>query len=415
MESYSKSVELKESRRWTGNITSNYGFSLFTGGTVNFDESKSMSGYKNPLWKEQIKAHQDATTDFVGSERSFSAPTVTYWANRKFWDGSEEFDTLTDVLALHALAPNAVDNSYLPTVVARAKARFVNNIREVQTTFQGGVFLGELTETLRTLTNPAKSLRRGLSDYLKDLKRMRSRAPSSPKRRRKFVRDTWLEYAFGWAPLINDISAANDLLQSPGFQPNPYVKVTAEDSRKDLGPIVFVDEQSRYSSSLIVTRRSYQDETQTSVKLRGQVMAQVQNPLKRRLARVGLGPNDFLPTLWELVPWSFVVDYFTNIGDIVNAWSLLESNASWYNMTTRVVTTRETMVAPVQLVDAPPPNWTRSYVSGATTSAFAQIKSVNRSVPVTLVPDFRFELPGFGTKWINLAALSTQLARLRPY
>lgn len=43
--------------------------------------------------------------------------------------------------------------------------------------------------------------------------------------------------------------------------------------------------------------------------------------------RMGLTIQEFVPTVWELIPYSFVVDYFTNIGDVVNyAYS---ANLNW--------------------------------------------------------------------------------------
>jgi len=35
----------------------------------------------------------------------------------------------------------------------------------------------------------------------------------------------------------------------------------------------------------------------------------------------GFQPSEFLPTAWELLPWSFLADYFSNIGDCLTAWS----------------------------------------------------------------------------------------------
>lgn len=39
------------------------------------------------------------------------------------------------------------------------------------------------------------------------------------------------------------------------------------------------------------------------------------------LSALGLQP---LPTLWELLPWSFVMDWFLNIGTFLEAWTTKE-------------------------------------------------------------------------------------------
>jgi hypothetical protein len=34
---------------------------------------------------------------------------------------------------------------------------------------------------------------------------------------------------------------------------------------------------------------------------------------------LGLHPRNLIPTLWEIMPWSWMIDYFSNVGDIVNS------------------------------------------------------------------------------------------------
>jgi hypothetical protein len=46
---------------------------------------------------------------------------------------------------------------------------------------------------------------------------------------------------------------------------------------------------------------------------------------------VGLHPSNWLPTAWELLPYSFVYDYFANIGDIINAATVQQSDMTFGN------------------------------------------------------------------------------------
>jgi len=43
-----------------------------------------------------------------------------------------------------------------------------------------------------------------------------------------------------------------------------------------------------------------------------------------------VAPTDFIPTLWELLPWSWVFDYFTTIGDVLSDYFQSDANESFY-------------------------------------------------------------------------------------
>jgi hypothetical protein len=46
-------------------------------------------------------------------------------------------------------------------------------------------------------------------------------------------------------------------------------------------------------------------------------------------ATLGFSWESFVPTVWELVPYSFILDYFTNIGDVLSAGLLVQSHLAW--------------------------------------------------------------------------------------
>lgn len=109
----------------------------------------------------------------------------------------------------------------------------------------------------------------------------------------------WLEYTFGWVPLITDIGTAVDVLQGPA--PNPVVKgrgtVYAE--------VPFAEYNSRVSS----TRYNLNEGT-LSTRIRCQYVARILIDNPDLYLANQLGFVNPAQVLWDAVPFSFVVDWF---------------------------------------------------------------------------------------------------------
>lgn len=111
----------------------------------------------------------------------------------------------------------------------------------------------------------------------------------------------WLEYSFGWKPLIQDIWNALDVLQRP---PPPQVVRGRGTSR---GQWIF--------KGPVPNRETFVCQSVVRVQLIGDV--EVSNPNLWLLNQLGLiNPAS---VAWELVPWSFVVDWFTNLGQVIGS------------------------------------------------------------------------------------------------
>jgi hypothetical protein len=125
--------------------------------------------------------------------------------------------------------------------------------------------------------------------------------------------------------------------------------------------------------------------------------------------------EDFVPTVWELIPYSFVADYFTNIGDIISAFSYGNMNLRWSTRTQVVKAIAVNNSASPRLNDTNPINIIEFGIDDGSSTITRRIVD-RKNYNGGFVPSLRFEIPGAdSSKWINLAALKNGQRRLTPY
>lgn len=132
---------------------------------------------------------------------------------------------------------------------------------------------------------------------------------------KKSFASNWLEYYFGWLPLIGDIGSAVDVLQSP--LKNQFVKGGAKSSI----PTVFLQPYTVYENPSAVNnvcyRLSYEKVTVDIMGASQGCSVAVSNP-NLWLANQ-LGFVNPATVAWELIPFSFVVDWFVNVEQFLSS------------------------------------------------------------------------------------------------
>lgn len=120
----------------------------------------------------------------------------------------------------------------------------------------------------------------------------------------KTLADNWLEYSFGFKPLIEDINQCLKALTSrPETTSHVLVVKTGTSFDDDT-----LDEVNTFKKS-------------TQLSLRYQCNVRISDPNVHLANRMGfLNP---LEAIWEIIPFSFAVDYFANVGDLVSSLSAL--------------------------------------------------------------------------------------------
>lgn len=182
--------------------------------------------------------------------------------------------------------------------------------------------IGMLCKALRLLRTPIKDALRALGTTLKEaLATQRSRI-----RLWKKACDLWLEIRYGWRPFIYDAMALWDANVRAGSANHRLTKVKVVDNNEValLGHPWFSYESifptAAYAAVDIRLQR-YVKTGQTA-----DFNAMVTGP-----ARV-FGAYDIVGTAWELIPFSWVVDKFINLGNVAQALQaalLVDERIGW--------------------------------------------------------------------------------------
>lgn len=379
------------------------------------------TGDRVPSWRSKVRNRLNASSAMSGEYSRYKAsPGWCKYSYKHLGTGQTLVAEYQGDIAACQMPQSAptVPMSLDTEAQRRAYYKAISEIRALQRSFQGGVFLGELAETLKMIRRPAAALRDKLDkDYLRKLSRRKKRDPLGWT---KAIAGTWLENVFGWTPLIRDLTEAVEAYErlrdnAIGNNPSKHFKVSAvaydPNSKKaettTLGPI---------SGTSLQCLQHTRDIGRVICKIQGVVKRQVEMTAVDKVALFGFSGSDFLPTVWELIPWSFLIDYFVNIGDILEAATTDLSSIAWTNRTTiRHVQRTYTVYPDGNLTRSGAPT-TFVDLRGKSSVAMYDRREVVRDPAYSLagvIPPLSFGFPGMGSqRWINMTALWSQAAAL---
>jgi len=265
--------------------------------------------------------------------------------------------------------------------------------------FNLGVFLGESHQALNMIANSATRIFTGLK-YLKRgnivgaahaLGAPPPKGHFTPKGVRTDMANAWLELQYGWLPLVSDAKGAAEFLAKQ--LEFPLVRTYKVRKRK---PIALTP----VTSSLL----QFKGHRETC----GQIIARISEANVAQLS----GLLDPASIAWELLPWSFVADWFLPIGDYLAARSFVSS------ITGEFATTKTTRTScgysAILTVNSPPIK--EELLAGSHSSTKIDVtRTVSTSLSVPL-PTFKtLDKVASWRHCANAVALLTQLgSKKRP-
>jgi len=381
--------------------------------------TRTRTGSALPNWRKIIDSGGNATTSMTAvwdTIESTPAKAFTSFSNI-FGQGPFTTTATVDLLAdqdINRLPKNPTMSTSFADNKARAK--FYKRLHALSVQFSGMTFLGEVRETLHMIRRPASALYSRNFGYLDALSK---RKRASPKHWTKAISGLWLENAFGWAPLMHDIedsviayrrltSDIRHRVISAGFEDYADLSGTLTgldntDARGIVG-----------TSDMAFTKRCQLKE-KVSVRYKGKVTARVGATQWDNWALFGFTPTEFIPTAWELLPWSFLVDYFTNIGEIISSAVTSTADVNFVNKTVRQET--EYSGRAVENLAATFAGWGPPYVASLSNPLDFKIKRrvVNRTANSGIsLPTFQLSADLGSGQLINIAALLGGARALHP-
>jgi hypothetical protein len=300
--------------------------------------------------------------------------------------------------------------SSLPTNGCDTQARigFMKKVRSTQRSFQGGVFLGELRETIHMVTRPAQALRRAVSTYSSAAKKAGRRARSASARA-KAISGTWLEHSYGWRPLLQDVDdGMKALARIPRIIGDPITYRFATTDKSAF----FTQEVVVYSDCW--AKHTWTDVSACAVRYKGLVAYENESTADSWQSNWGLTLDNFAPTVWELIPYSFLVDYFSNVGDVIDTSSMGAVTLRWGVRSTVTQSTRLLAKSEMHNVGfSPQSQWHFNKVAYSASATpvtrynFTRVGLLSVSVGLT---DITVKVPGVDNwrKWANIAALAVE-------
>lgn len=281
---------------------------------------------QNPLWSQHFSLiHQPCVYTSSGRyQLKASNPLITH-ANARFVSVPGSPLTWLDI-------EEYLDDFANGREIAVSRAWSNCDISEMQALAS----LGEAPETIKWIGGLLQRMinllrlfsKKGLKKQLKKLVRDARSGGMRPKNLVSTMlssgSDFWLELRYAVRPLIFEMYQAVAALNK---SIDKAIRYTARGKEEEV---------AGSASSVNVSQRPdlWTDETKESTArvstYRAGVLYRLKSNLKEKLSIWG-GDQGF-ETVWELTPFSFIIDWFFNVGDVIGAWAIstgIEPLTSW--------------------------------------------------------------------------------------
>lgn len=202
------------------------------------------------------------------------------------------------------------------------------------------VTMGEFGETLSILRSPLRRVPRLIDRYLRKVERKMKLAK---KKGRYITIDELNGLYLGWylaiAPLIGEIESYAEAIASAELKE----RLTEVQCTLAMAPRAATSVTSGTASGKPFTRVNV-DKLEMSIRAKSGIRISLDSDASSRfLKAVNLDGREILsrwaPSAWELLPFSFVLDYFGNFAEVIESRYSTRADVAWTSMMVREIAT----------------------------------------------------------------------------
>lgn len=373
-------------------------------------------GENIPGWRQRKAAGLGVTTGLTGVNTFLKKRKALSYHQTGIgsWKGYDAF-----LAGFHALpsVPWGQNVSANWSITAKALNDAAMDIHEqimgARTTFNSLAFIGELHEVIQLFRKPVETLFGETMHFGREVVKLKAKYKDVKHLSAQVVQrdyagqlsDAYLKYKFAVAPLGQDLGeyaiAVDKLSNELGSRTSVRLDARAQ-AFEPVDETVYGIPDATYATQRIFRTKVADVRLHGSYRPRSDLSA---------FSRFGFNLPDLVITAWELLPWSFILEYFSNVADVLRAQVQSNADVAWLELGTKQMF--EVEGAPV-----------RAFVPGADASSFvatasggayrAQRVGVNRRSTTIPGVSFAFASPPSTGKLLNVAALATLAARGKP-
>lgn len=289
-------------------------------GVATWSGNSTKAGVSNPNWKVQVAKGQDATTAYTRSVlngKAFSVSGTAYWPPGTLVLGTKHFAHSHGVIQPSANPGSAINSAEDYALRDQALGRLKRKLSSQTKSAQALVPIVELRE-MRGLIRTTAELSTNLVKSLLAIKQRRGRTAH------KFASEAWLSWSFGIKPMIADTKAIADSIGEYLTREDFSVRLTGSASKQWISSFRQLKTTGIYGATLnwhgdLIHELSYRYTAGFDINWKSANNYGISDQL-------GLNIGSLPSVGWELIPYSWLVDYFTTTGAYLD--DTFSSNAS---------------------------------------------------------------------------------------
>jgi hypothetical protein len=232
--------------------------------------------------------------------------------HRRFYSGNGYVDIQDRGPISLSVAPTAIPQWMIDTAFNNALSSMNDQLRGTLDLSVDIAQAGQVSKMLKDTYNLVRSVKAMPKELIK--LNVKVFARKGPKNAAKAIGSKWLEYQYGWRPLMQSVyDTAQQIIESPQR-------------------LLTIRGRGSSASEEVTTFNDYGQKHDSRAKLsaRCEFKCHFLPPTVTQLASQFTSLNP-VSIAWELIPYSFVVDWFVNVGGYIRDVETACLNASAFN------------------------------------------------------------------------------------